>query len=187
MWQSASSETQRSAKQLEALRFKREKEEEEATRFGSCFFSCFLYKWHRLAVRVSNLASEKAALLEELERQKNKPVAQQQQQQQEKAPSNSVVMRAVSNATGFYYAAAQGTDPKKLEALQDKIRDLMLSRVVDFGVVALLAEEFGMEAGRRVFGVCLKVESFLWFCDNECFHFILFCCRFCSSKKDKCK
>lgn len=33
----------------------------------------------------------------------------------------------------------------------------MLSRSVDFAAVAVLAEEFGMEAGRRVFGVCLKV------------------------------
>lgn len=101
------------------------------------------------------MASEKAALIEQLEEYERK-------RKEEAVPAakeeKKVVMRAVANATGFYYTASQGTDPKKLEALQDKIRDLMLSRNVDFGAVAVLAEEFGMEAGRRVFGVCLKVR-----------------------------
>jgi hypothetical protein len=79
-------------------------------------------------------------------------------------------VRAVQNATGFYYTATKGTDSHKLEELQDKIRDLMLSRHVDFGVIAMLAAEFRVEAGRRVFGVCLKVRGSLLF---PCFLYLV--------------
>lgn len=45
---------------------------------------------------MANLASERAALAEKLE-------------EEEKKAEKKVVVKAVANATGFYYTASQGT------------------------------------------------------------------------------
>ncbi len=136
-WKRASVELGAASKQADAARLAREAAEEEA---------------NRVAARVASLADEKARLEEQLR-------ARKEMQSEDKRPQEEkkIVVKAVQNATGFYYTAAKGTDPEKLAALQDKIRDLMLSRAVDFSVVAMLASEFKNEAGRRVLGVCLKM------------------------------
>ena len=127
----------------------------------------------KLNARVANLASKKANLkerVEELLERKERAIQRKKEalkslkreaksKEEKPKPSTRPVseMRAVKNAMGYYYTSTSGTDPIKLEQLQDSIRDLLLNRVVDFPVISLLASEFKEEAGRRVFGVCLKI------------------------------
>lgn len=159
-------EVQRKA---DAMRVERDAEEAEANRLGG---------------KVANLAAKKATLEEKAKalEEKRKMLLEQkaklgvENRKPPSSPSTPVqqsalsprspagvqltpggTLRPVKNAMGFYYTATAGTDPEKLEQLQDSIRDLMLSRKVDFPVVSLLASEFKQEAGRRVFGVCLKI------------------------------